>query len=70
MVRLMRFELIHPKALPPQDSVSTNSTIVAKEIKKGQEIKSPDLRSLSIYSLIDYPKNGFAYKAIIAITNA
>ena len=30
MVRPMRLELIHLLALPPQDSVSTNSTTVAK----------------------------------------
>ncbi len=33
MVRSARLELAHLAALPPQDSVSTNSTMIAKKDK-------------------------------------
>ena len=33
MVRSARLELAHLTALPPQDSVSTNSTMIAKKNK-------------------------------------
>ena len=33
MVRSARLELAHLAALPPQDSVSTNSTMIAKKNK-------------------------------------
>ena len=33
MVRSARLELAHLAALPPQDSVSTNSTMIAKRVK-------------------------------------
>ena len=33
MVRSARLELAHLAALPPQDSVSTNSTMIAKRAK-------------------------------------
>ncbi len=37
MVRSARLELAHLAALPPQDSVSTNSTMIAKRIKAPKE---------------------------------
>ena len=42
MVRSARLELAHLMALPPQDSVSTNSTMIAKKNKspkKGAKFK-------------------------------
>ena len=42
MVRSARLELAHLAALPPQDSVSTNSTMIAKKEqkpKKGAKFK-------------------------------
>ena len=37
MVRSARLELAHLMALPPQDSVSTNSTMIAKKNKSPKE---------------------------------
>ena len=37
MVRSARLELAHLTALPPQDSVSTNSTMIAKKNKSPKE---------------------------------
>ena len=51
MVRSARLELAHLAALPPQDSVSTNSTMIAKREspKEGLDFK-----------LYAYPSIGFA----------
>ncbi len=63
MVRWARFELARLSALPPQDSVSTDSTTSAKREKDGRKFHPRKKGELN------YPKNGFAYRAIRAITS-